>query len=98
MTTLVSARIEATDRSMSRVISRSIIGSTISARSEMPAIIWLMLKALSKLSNAVSPMASVTSATRQMNASQPEIQDGSLMPRPSGPACARGARRPSRRW
>ena len=48
-TTLVSARMLATERSISRAMIRSTIGSTISARSDTPAIACEMLKALVKL-------------------------------------------------
>ena len=47
-TTLLSARMLATERSISRAMIRSTIGNTISARSETPAIACEMLKADAK--------------------------------------------------
>ena len=45
-TTLASARMLATERSISRAMMRSTIGRTISAFSDMPAIACEMLKAV----------------------------------------------------
>lgn len=78
-------KVLATDRSMSRVNSKSIIGRAKSARSDAPAIFYDMLNALPKFSNAVRPKISAASATAQMNASQPDIQSGRFMIVPPEP-------------
>ena len=68
--TLLSAKVLATDRSISRATMSSTIGSTISAFSDIPAIACEMLKAVAKPGTVKLTVAASTSAMLPKKVSQ----------------------------